>query len=337
MKLKNRHKHKLCGDHPEWMPLDSPLFSDFLLAQRRNVAAAIWLPDGHPDKFQTNTPTNEWDSVFRTWQCSPTPERIVEGIFRVRRAPILVRDNEGGRIDAASRTGRRLDRLKKWMTKEQMLNTPKLHAMITSKRDNRKREKDASLSTASDVNPAATSCISGLTEHARAHTGKLRADFKDEINHEKVQIEMKQEDLALHAGACCADGAGMAHWGEAPKGLEQSFDALLCRGETPEDAELPLEPTELDADEPVRDTSTEMTRVETVENLITPGPAAQKEKNARAKRHDPKPPKKSAANPKKRQKKTTTAPSEPPAPATESSSCGRPRTSINCANCASGE
>ena len=60
MKLNNRCKNKLCGDHPEWMPLDSSLFSDFLLAQRRNIAATIWLPEGHPDKFQTNTPTKKW-------------------------------------------------------------------------------------------------------------------------------------------------------------------------------------------------------------------------------------------------------------------------------------
>ena len=255
----------------------------------------------------------------------------------MRRALILVRDNEGGYVDTASRTGRRLDRLKKWMTKEQILNMPKLDAMITSKRDNRKRDKDVSLSAVSDMHPAATSCITGLIEHARAHTGKLRADFKDEIKHEKVQIEMKQEDLALHTDVCYIDGAGMICWGEEPKGLEQSVDALLCRGEAPEDIELSLEPTELDTDEPLRDMSTEMTRMETVEKFIIPDPAAQKKTNAHAKRLDPKPPKKSAANPNKRQKKTTTAPSEPPAPATESSSYGRLRTSINYANYASGK
>jgi hypothetical protein len=101
--------------------------------------------------------------------------------------------------------------------------------------------------------------------------------------------------------------------------------------------ELSLEPTELDTDEPLRDMSTEMTRMETVEKFIIPDPAAQKKTNAHAKRLDPKPPKKSAANPNKRQKKTTTAPSEPPAPATESSSYGRLRTSINYANYASGK
>ena len=65
------------------MPLDSNLFSDLEKMVRWNVAATTSLSWGHEDKFDLTTPSSAWPAVTRTWEHSPTSDRIVEDINRV--------------------------------------------------------------------------------------------------------------------------------------------------------------------------------------------------------------------------------------------------------------
>ena len=78
-----RYEGKLPGDTPEYMPLDSNLFSDLEVMVRWNVAATHHLPRHHPDKFDLTTPASAWSAVVRTWEYAPTSSRIVEDISRV--------------------------------------------------------------------------------------------------------------------------------------------------------------------------------------------------------------------------------------------------------------
>ena len=78
-----RYEDSLPGDTPEYMPLDSNLFSDLEKMVRWNVAATNEMPRGHPDKFDLTTPASAWSAVSRTWEHAPTSERIVEDINRV--------------------------------------------------------------------------------------------------------------------------------------------------------------------------------------------------------------------------------------------------------------
>ena len=79
----NRYAGKLPGDTPEYMPLDSNLFSDLETMVRWNVAGTFELPKDHPDKFELSTPKKAWEAIERTWEYAPTPDRIVEDINRV--------------------------------------------------------------------------------------------------------------------------------------------------------------------------------------------------------------------------------------------------------------
>ena len=104
-----RYEHSLPGDTPEYMPLDSNLFSDLEKMVRWNVAATNELPRGHPDKFDLTTPASCWSAVCRTWEHAPTSERIVEDINRVFNAIDEVIVNKGRAIDFNKlRHGRRL-------------------------------------------------------------------------------------------------------------------------------------------------------------------------------------------------------------------------------------
>ena len=105
-----RYEFSLPGDTPEYMPLDSNLFSDLEKMVRWNVAATNELPRGHPDKFDLTTPTSAWSAVSRTWIHAPTSDRIVEDINRVFNSIEEVIKARGGPVDFNKlRHGRRLE------------------------------------------------------------------------------------------------------------------------------------------------------------------------------------------------------------------------------------
>ena len=104
-----RYEATLPGDTPEYMPLDSNLFSDLETSVRWNVAGTRHLPRGHPDRFDLTTPKSAWSAVSRTWEYAPTPQRIVQDIQRVFDAIDLVVKEGGRAVDFAElRHGRRL-------------------------------------------------------------------------------------------------------------------------------------------------------------------------------------------------------------------------------------
>ncbi len=99
---------KLPGDSPEYMPLDSNLFSNLEVMVRWNVAATCELPRHHESKFDLTTPQSAWSAVCRTWKYAPTSARIVEDIERVFVAIEEVVKHEGIAVDFAKlRSGRR--------------------------------------------------------------------------------------------------------------------------------------------------------------------------------------------------------------------------------------
>lgn len=105
-----RYEGGLPGDTPEYMPLDSNLFSDLEKMVRWNVAATNEMPRGHPDKFDLTTPASCWSAVSRTWAHAPTSDRIVEDINRVFCSIEQVITENGAAVDFNKlRHGRRLD------------------------------------------------------------------------------------------------------------------------------------------------------------------------------------------------------------------------------------
>ena len=105
----HRYEGKLTGDTPEFMPLDSNLFSDLETAISWNVAATRCLPRDDPNRFSLATPAECWRSCTHTWEYAPSSERIVEDIHRVFEAIDVVVEARGGAVDFADlRHGRRL-------------------------------------------------------------------------------------------------------------------------------------------------------------------------------------------------------------------------------------
>ena len=105
-----RYEATLPGDTPEYMPLDSNLFSDLETSVRWNVAATRHLPRGHEDRFDLTSPKSAWSAVSRTWEYSPTPQRIVQDVNRVFKAIDLVVKEGGRAVDFEElRHGRRLE------------------------------------------------------------------------------------------------------------------------------------------------------------------------------------------------------------------------------------
>ena len=103
-----RYEGKLPGDTPEYMPLDSNLFSDLETAVRWNVAATRMLDNNDPRKFCLGTPTSCWDAILRTWSHAPSSKRIVQDIGRVFEAIDEVVKAEGIAVDFRElRKGRR--------------------------------------------------------------------------------------------------------------------------------------------------------------------------------------------------------------------------------------
>ena len=64
------------------MPLDNNLFADFTVSLTANVCATRHLPSDHPSKFSLGTPQTTFEAMKRTWEHSPTSERIVQDILR---------------------------------------------------------------------------------------------------------------------------------------------------------------------------------------------------------------------------------------------------------------
>ena len=93
------YEGKLTGDTPEYMPLDSNLFSDLEVMVRWNVAATFELPRGHADKFDLTTPTSAWSAVERSWKYESTSARIIEDIESVFAAIEEVVDADGEAVD----------------------------------------------------------------------------------------------------------------------------------------------------------------------------------------------------------------------------------------------
>ena len=106
----HRYEGKLTGDTPEFMPLDSNLFSDLETAVMWNVAATRSLSRDDPNRFCLATPADAWNAVSRTWEYAPKPHRIVEDIQRVFKAIDTVVVHRGVAVDFdVLRHGRRLD------------------------------------------------------------------------------------------------------------------------------------------------------------------------------------------------------------------------------------
>lgn len=80
--INNRYKGCLPGDSPELMPLDNNLFADFSKALLANCCATRHLPKNNVNKFSVADPKTTWSAMLRTWQHSPSSERIVEDIER---------------------------------------------------------------------------------------------------------------------------------------------------------------------------------------------------------------------------------------------------------------
>ena len=143
-RLVNRYKDKLMGDSPEFMPCDRHLFNDLKLACKRNVSMTRNLPDEDSRKFWFNTPKRAFRSLAKSWQHSPTPERIVEDIFEFFESIDAVVESGGVYVDLNVRNGRRLLNFKEGDRKK--------------KRVRPTRTKDASISKLNDLHPDAAWC-----------------------------------------------------------------------------------------------------------------------------------------------------------------------------------
>ena len=78
------YRFKLCGDTPEFMPLDNNLFADFKRALIANVCTTRHLPLDDPARFSLASPKKVFNAFERTWDHHPTSERIVQDILRFK-------------------------------------------------------------------------------------------------------------------------------------------------------------------------------------------------------------------------------------------------------------
>ena len=114
-----RYEGGLVGGSPSFMPLDNNLFADYSRSILANVCATRHLPADHPDKFCIGTPASAWKAMVRTWEHSPTSERIVEDIQRWQTSIRDVVEAEGISINwHLLRRGRRLEEHRKYKRKQ---------------------------------------------------------------------------------------------------------------------------------------------------------------------------------------------------------------------------
>ena len=144
--INKRYRNKLPGDTPEYMPLDSNLFSDLECCVRWNVAGTRFLPRDHPDKFSLATPHKAWSTLTRTWEHAPSSERIVHDIMRVFISIDQVVEHEGEAVDfAVLRHGRR--------------EREHRESLERVKRRSKKLSENRKLSDIVGIHPVARRCI----------------------------------------------------------------------------------------------------------------------------------------------------------------------------------
>mmetsp|Transcript_18727 Transcript_18727/g.59328 ORF Transcript_18727/g.59328 Transcript_18727/m.59328 type:complete len:610 (+) Transcript_18727:209-2038(+) len=103
-----RYENRQVGDSPELMPLDSNLFSDLMYGCKQHRALTWLLPNDDPKKFKFGTPAEVSNTLRRTWEVFPTPERIVEDIKRFPDALDKIIAAKGAYVDEMdNRKGRR--------------------------------------------------------------------------------------------------------------------------------------------------------------------------------------------------------------------------------------
>lgn len=117
----NLHRSKMMGDSPELMPLDRHLFNDLKHGRRLSVGATRWLPEGDTRKFLFNAPANAWVSPCRTWEYTPSSERIVEDTEEcfASRAVDQVFETRGAFVELNYHNGRRADFFKTAVLRQQ--------------------------------------------------------------------------------------------------------------------------------------------------------------------------------------------------------------------------
>ena len=102
------YRGSLVGNRPELMPLDSHLNADHEYGLMWHVAITSDLKIDDPKKFKMGTPGEVSDSMDRTWEVFPTPERIVEDILRFPVALQRIKDVNGAVVpEMDNRKGRR--------------------------------------------------------------------------------------------------------------------------------------------------------------------------------------------------------------------------------------
>eukprot|EP01049_Picozoa_sp_SAG25_P000793 SAG25_NODE_29_length_20738_cov_25.829546_7_plen_726_part_00 len=102
------YKGSLVGNRPELMPLDSHLNADHERGMMWHVALTSNLPKEDQRKFKMATPADVSDTMDRTWEVFPRPERIVSDIRKFPRALQAIIDAEGTVVpEIDNRKGRR--------------------------------------------------------------------------------------------------------------------------------------------------------------------------------------------------------------------------------------
>ena len=77
-----RYEGNLTGNSPELCPLDTHLFNDLKKGVVDHVVCTGHLPPDDERKFSMGTPKELWSAMTRTWEHTPTSERIVEDILK---------------------------------------------------------------------------------------------------------------------------------------------------------------------------------------------------------------------------------------------------------------
>lgn len=120
-----RYIGKLPGDSPELMPLDNNLFADLMYSLRLNCALTRHLLPGDDRKFHFGTEKECAKAFMRTWEHSPTSERIVQDISRIRMSLEAIVNAQGGYVDYdGARHGRRAEGVYEVGARSQRTPTP---------------------------------------------------------------------------------------------------------------------------------------------------------------------------------------------------------------------
>ena len=104
-----RYHKGLVGDSPELCRgLDAYGFADLDADTTRNSTLSSVLPHTDERRFKLGTPAEVWWSMARTWEYSPSSERIVEDISALPRVLDVIIEHKGCVVpDLFLRSGRR--------------------------------------------------------------------------------------------------------------------------------------------------------------------------------------------------------------------------------------